>query len=86
MGAHREVATLAVRESRVLNATQAAEFLSVSRRWLVREGVRKQKIPFLRPPCSNQLLFLESDLWRVLESWRENAYVGTPPRGRAKKR
>ena len=86
MGAHREVATLAVRESRVLNATQAAEFLSVSRRWLVREGVRKQKIPFLRPPGSNQLLFLESDLWRVLESWLENAYVGTPPRGRAKKR
>lgn len=70
---------MAVSEDRVLDATQAAALLGVKRRWLVREGIRKFKVPFLRPPGSNQLLFLESDLWRTVESWRANDKVGTAP-------
>ena len=70
---------MVVQKGRVLNVEQACDLLNVSRRWLVREGIRKYKIPFLRPPNSNQLRFLESDLWRVLESWRENDKVGTSP-------
>jgi excisionase family DNA binding protein len=66
-------------KGRVLDVEQACELLNVSRRWLIREGIRKHKIPFLRPPNSNQIRFLESDLWRVLELWRENDEVGTPP-------
>ena len=72
--------------SRVLDPDQAAELLNVSRRWLVREGVRKFKIPYLRPPGSRQYRFLESDLWAVLDSWRENDDVGTPPKQTKKKR
>lgn len=64
---------------RVLNVNQAAELLNVSRRWLVREGIPKGKVPYLRPPGSKQFLFLESDLWRALESWRVNEKVGAPP-------
>jgi hypothetical protein len=72
--------TVAQNKARTLNTEQAAEMLGVSRRWLVREGIRKAKIPYLRPPGSNLLIFLESDLWKVLESWRMTDRVGTPPR------
>ena len=71
---------MAVPEDRVLDATQAAALLGVKRRWLVREGIRKFTVPFLRPPGSNQILFLESDLWRTVETWRANDKVGTSPR------
>jgi hypothetical protein len=71
---------MGVREDRVLDATQAAALLGVKRRWLVREDIRKFKVPFIRPPGSNQILFLESDLWRTVETWRANDKVGTPPR------
>ncbi len=71
---------MGVREDRVLDATQAAALLGVKRRWLVREGIRKFKVPFIRPPGSNQILFLESDLWRTVETWRANDKVGTAPR------
>jgi hypothetical protein len=53
---------------------------------LVREGVRKFKIPYLRPPGSRQYKFLESDLWAVLDSWRESDEIGTPPKQTKKKR
>jgi excisionase family DNA binding protein len=65
---------------RVLTVDQAAALLGVSRRWLVREGVRKNKVPVHRPPGSRLMLFLESDLWRTLESWRDNEHIGTPPK------
>ena len=65
---------------RVLNPDQAAELLGVSRRWLIREGVTKKKVPHLRPPGSNLILFLESDLWAVIEAWREDWGVGSPPK------
>lgn len=55
-------------QGRVLNAT--AEFLGVSRRWLVKEAIPKGKVPFLRPPGSRIYLFLESDLCAVLQTWR----------------
>jgi hypothetical protein len=69
-------------QGRTLSPGQAAEFLGVSRRWLMREGIRKYKVPFLRPPGSNTFVFLESDLWAVLESWRASERIGTPPRER----
>lgn len=69
-------------EGRVLTPEQAAELLNVSRRWLMREGVAKSKVPCLRVPGSNLIRFLESDLWRVLESWRDGQAVGTPPKGK----
>src|SRR5438874_12257312 len=75
---------MAIVKGRTLNVVQAAEMLGVSRRWLVREGIRKAKIPYLRPPHSNKLIFLESDLWRVLDSWKQNDHVGTPPSDRLK--
>jgi hypothetical protein len=71
---------MTVHEDRVLDATQAAALLGVKRRWLVREGIRKFKVPFIRPPGSRQILFLESDLWRTVETWRANDRVGTGPR------
>jgi hypothetical protein len=73
---------VAVTEGRVLDADEAATLLHVTRRWLMREGIRKYKVPFLRPPGSRTILFLESDMWRVLDSWRENSKIGNPPRGR----
>lgn len=81
---YREVVALGVPEDRVLNATKAAAYLDVPRRWLVREGVRKYKVPFLQPPGSRTLLFFVSDLDRTLESWRASDKVGTQPRDRAK--
>jgi predicted DNA-binding transcriptional regulator AlpA len=76
---------MAVKEDRVLRPEQAAALLGVSRRWLMREGVPKYKIPFHRPPGSNRTLFLESDLWAVLEAWRQDKGVGSPPRKLAKR-
>jgi hypothetical protein len=71
--------------SRVLDPDQAAEMLCVSKRWLLREGVRKYRVPYLRPSGSRQYKFLESDLWAVLDSWRASERVGTPPKKSGKK-
>ena len=72
------------RSDRVLTADQACELLNVTRRWLIREGVYKGKVPCLRPPGSNIILFLESDLWAVLKAWRvvdeANKPHGRPPK------
>lgn len=70
---------MAVVRSRVLNVEQAAEMIGMSRRWVVREGVGKRKLPYLRPPGSNQLLFLESDLWRTLDEWKVSDETGSSP-------
>lgn len=74
-----------IQSERVLNATQAADVLGVSRRWLIREGIRKYKIPYLRPPGSRQLLFMPSDLARVLKAWRVSDRIGSSPRERSER-
>ena len=68
---------VAIDESRSLNATQAADFLGVSRRCLVRELTKRPEsrggVPSFRIPGSNRFLFLMSDLVRVRvrEAWRQ---------------
>lgn len=69
----------AVLSKPTLTIEEAAWYLGVSRRWLVREGVRKGKVPFLRPPGSNKLLFRRAHLDAVIESWVASDGIGTPP-------
>lgn len=69
-----------VRESdvdprRVLNVDQAADYLGVSRRHLLRELVKrpvsKGGLPFIVRPGSNRRKFLLSDLDAWLARWRD---------------
>jgi len=53
---------------RVLNADQAAEFLGVSKRWLMREGIHERGVPYIRP-SPRKTLFYERDLVQMLKSW-----------------
>jgi hypothetical protein len=71
---------------RVLTVDEACEFLKVTRWWLIKEGVAKRKVPFIRPPGSNQIKFLESDLIDVLKSWRVGYSVGSPPKEKKSRR
>lgn len=68
-----------------LTVDEAAWYLGVSRRWLVKEGIRKGKVPYHQPPESNKLLFRRADLDDVLDAWLVSDGIGTPPKARKKK-
>ena len=60
----------------VLNPEEAAAFLKVSRRTLMKEWVPKRMIPVIRPHKSNRTLFLKSDLVDFLLASRRGYEVG----------
>ncbi|SRR6266581_2114425 len=74
----------AVPFKKTLTAHEAAWYLGVSHRWLVRDGIRTFRIPVLNPPGSKQFLFLRAELDKVLESWRQE--IGYPPKPKATKK
>jgi len=59
-------------EVSVLNPDQAAEFLNVSKRWLMREGIHDRGIPYIRP-SPRKTLFYEHDLVQMLKAWEVDA-------------
>jgi len=63
-------------EDGLLTPEQAAEYLGVTRRWLIKEGVYRRKIPHIRPPGSNIIRFKKSDLDDVINGWRIGYQVG----------
>lgn len=68
----------------VLNPDEAAAFLKVSRRTLMKEWVPKRMIPVIRPHKSNRTLFLKSDLVDFLLASRRGYEVGIARRQEAK--
>jgi hypothetical protein len=63
-------------ERRVLTADQAADYLGVTRRHLirvlVRHPVKKGGVPFIQHPSTNRYTFLLSDLDAWIERWRDD--------------
>lgn len=64
----------------VLTPDEAAAFLKVSKRTLMKEWVPKRMIPVIRPYGSNRSRFLKSDLVDFVLASRRGYQVGTLPR------
>ena len=70
----------------VLTPAEAAAFLKVSRRMLMKEWVPKRMIPVIRPHGSNRSMFLKSDLVDFVLASRQGYQVGIARRQMAKGR
>lgn len=58
----------------ILTTDEAAAYIGKSRRWLVREGVRKHGLDFIRPPGTKEYLFEQ----HVLDAWLRGGKNGGP--------
>jgi hypothetical protein len=69
-------------EDRLVGADDAAELLGVSRRWLLRVGVKNDLVPFVRPPGARMYLFDTADLRKTIATWKTHSvkFHGGEPR------